>query len=81
MLQIFVKISRYYSTRRSGLDILVPMVSTEKAKKGCYYFRAQAFNNLSSSIKEIKCLLIFKTIIIKSEHLFILLDVCFISLF
>ena len=50
-------------TRRNGLDILVPKVSTETAKKGCYYYGAQVFNNLLSSMKETKSLLIFKTMI------------------
>ena len=61
--EYFVKISHNYSTRRNGLDILVPKVSTEKAKKGCYYFGAQVFNNLPSRMKETESLLIFKTII------------------
>ena len=43
--EYFVKTSHNYSTRRNGLDILVPNVSTESAKKGCYYFGAQVFNN------------------------------------
>ena len=59
----FVKISHNYSTRQNGLDILVPQVSTETAKKGCYYFGAQVFNNLPSSMKETESLLIFKTMI------------------
>ena len=33
------------------------------AKKGCYYFGAQVFNNLPSSIKETESLFISNTII------------------
>lgn len=52
-----------YSTSRNGLDILLPKVYTETAKKGCYYFGAQVFNNLPSCLKEPKSLLIFKTML------------------
>ena len=38
-------------------------MSTECAKKGCYYFGVQVFNNLPSSMKEAESLLIFKTMI------------------
>ena len=55
--EYFVKSSHNYSTRRNGLDILVSKVSTETAKKGCYYFGAQVFNNnLPSSMKETESL-------------------------
>ena len=60
--EYFVKTSHNYSTRHNGVDILVPKVSTESAKKGCYYFGAQVFNNLPSSMKA-ESLLIFKTMI------------------
>jgi len=59
----FVKTSQDYFTRRKGLDIFIPKVSTESAKKGCYFFGAQVYNNLPSSIKETESLLIFKTLI------------------
>ena len=62
-MDYFVKTSHNYSTRRNGLDILVPKVSTETAKKGCYYLGAQVFNILPSRMKETESLLIFKTII------------------
>ena len=56
--EYFVKTSHNYSTRCNGLDILVPKVSTESAKKGCYFFGAQVFNNLPSNMKEAESLLI-----------------------
>jgi len=59
----FVKTSHNYFTRHKGLNIFIPKVSTESAKKGCYFFGAQDFNNLPSSIKETESLLIFKTLI------------------
>ena len=52
-----------YSTKHNGLDMVVPKVSTVTAKKGCYFFGAQIFNNLPSSMKETKSLFIFKTLI------------------
>ena len=61
--EYFVKTSHNYSTRLNGLHISVPKVSTESAKKGCYFFGAQVFNNLPSSIKETESLLIFKTLV------------------
>ena len=61
--EYFVKILHNYSTRRNSLDILVSEISSEKAKKGCYYFLAQVFNNLPLSMKETESLIIFKTII------------------
>ena len=50
--EYFVRTFHNYSIRRNGLDIFVSKVSTESAKKGCYFFGAQVFNNLPSSIKE-----------------------------
>ena len=41
----------------------VPKVSTESAKKGCYFFGAQVFNNVTSSIKETEPHLILKALI------------------
>ena len=35
--QYFVKFSYAYNTRRNNLDILLPKVKTEAAKKGCFY--------------------------------------------
>ena len=61
--EYFVRTFHNYSTRRNGLDIFVPKVSTESAKKGCYFFGAQVFNNLPSSMKETESLLIFKTLV------------------
>ena len=61
-MEYFVKTS-HNSTRRNALDIFVLKVSTESAKKGRYFFRAQVFNNLPSSIKETESLLIFKTLV------------------
>ena len=61
--EYFVKTSHDHFTRRNGLDILVPKVSTETAKKGCYYFSAQVFSNLPSSMSVTESLLIFKTMI------------------
>ena len=59
--EYFVKPSHNYFTRRNGLDLLVPKVYTESAKKRCFYSGAQAFNNLSPYLKELESLLIFKT--------------------
>ena len=59
--EYFVKSSHNYFTRRNGLDLLVPNVHTESAKKGCFYSGAQAFNNLPPNLKELESLLMFKT--------------------
>lgn len=59
--EYFVKLSHNYFTRRNGLDLLVPIVHTESAKKGCFYSGAQAFNNLPPNLKELESLLMFKT--------------------
>ena len=40
--EYFVKSSHNYFTRGNGLDLLVPKVHTESAKKGCFYSGAQA---------------------------------------
>lgn len=40
--EYFVKLSHNYFTRRNGLDLLVPIVHTESARKGCFYSGAQA---------------------------------------
>ena len=67
--EYFVKTPHIYSTRRNnGLDITVPKVSTESAKRGCYFFGAHFFNNIPSSIKETESLLIVKTLI---KHFYI----------
>ena len=60
---IFVETSHNYSTRHNDRDIIVPKVSTETAKKSCYFFGAQVFNNLPLSMKETESPLIFKTLI------------------
>ena len=44
--EYFIKSSHSYSTRCNGLDLLIPKVCTESAKKGCFNSGAQAFNNL-----------------------------------
>ena len=61
--EYFVKTSLSYYTGRNGLNIIVPKVSTETAKKGCNLFGAQVLINLPSSMKETVSLLIFKTLI------------------
>ena len=63
MLQIcFGSISSHnYSTRRNGLDLLIPTVRTESAKKGSFYSGAQAFNNLSPFLEGVESLAVFKT--------------------
>ena len=38
----FIKSSDVYSIRGNGLDILIPKVRTESAKKGTFYSGAQA---------------------------------------
>ena len=60
-MSYFIKSSHIYSTRRNGLDILIPEVRTESAKKGTFYTGAQAFNNLAPHLKEVDSILIFKT--------------------
>ena len=61
--EYFVKTWQNYTIRRNGLDIIVPKISTETTKKGCYFYGAQVFNNLPSSMKETESLLILKTLI------------------
>ena len=48
-----------YSTRRNGLDILIPKVRTESAKKRTFYTGAPAFNNLPPHLKEADSIVIF----------------------
>ena len=55
--------SHVYSTRRNGLDILIPKVRTETAKKGTFHTGAQAFNNLPPHLKEVDSIVIFKTLL------------------
>ena len=57
----FIKSSHVYSTRRNGLDILIPKVRTKSAKKGTFYTGAQAFNNLSPHLKEVDSIVFLKT--------------------
>ena len=57
----FIKSSDVYSIRGNGLDILIPKVSTESAKKGTFYSGAQAFNDLPPHLKEVDSVVIFKT--------------------
>ena len=49
----FIKSWHVYSTRCNGLDIFIPKVHTESAKKGTFYTGAQAFNNLPPHLKEV----------------------------
>ena len=49
----FIKSSNVYSTRCNGLDIFIPKVHAEFAKKGTFYTGAQAFNNLPPHLKEV----------------------------
>ena len=56
----FIRSSHVYSTRCNGLDILIPEVSTESAKKGTFYTGAQAFNNLPPQLKQVDSTVIFK---------------------
>ena len=59
--QYFVKSSHAYNMRRSNLDILLPKVRKEAAKKGCFYSGAEDFNSLPNDIKPITFLLAFKS--------------------
>ena len=59
----FIRSSHVYSTRRNDLDILIPKVRTESAKKGKFYTGAQAFNNLPPHLKEVDSIVIFKTLL------------------
>ena len=81
MLQIFFRVifiirsSHVYSTRRNGLDILMPKVRTESAKKGTFYTGAQAFNNLPPHLKEADSIVIFKTLL--NDIIFkVLVNIC-----
>ena len=55
--------SHVYLTRHNGLDMLIPKVRTESAKKGTVYTGAQAFNNLPPHLKEVDSVMIFKTLL------------------
>ena len=57
----FIKSSDVYSIGGNGLDILIPKVRTESAKKGTFYSGAQAFNDLPPHLKEVDSIVIFKT--------------------
>ena len=57
----FIKSSHNYSTKRNGLDLLIPKVRTESAKKGSFYTGVQAFCNLPPFLEEVESLLVFKT--------------------
>ena len=57
----FIKSSHIYYTRHNGLDILIPKVCTESAKKGTFYTGAQAFNNLPPHLKEVDSTVVLKT--------------------
>ena len=62
LMSLNVSTTMLQTSSRSILSKLC-YVSIESAKKGCYFFRAQVFNNLPSSIKETVSLLVFKTLI------------------
>ena len=47
----FIKSSHVHSTRRNGLDILIPKVRTESTKKGTFSTGAQDFNNLPAHLR------------------------------
>ena len=54
--------SHVYSTRCNGLDIFIPKVHTESAKKGTFYTGALAFKNLPPHLKDlVDSIVIFKT--------------------
>ena len=59
----FNRSSHVYSTRRNGLDILIPKVRTESAKKGIFYTGAHAFNAFKQILKEVDSIVIFKTLL------------------
>ena len=69
-----------YSTRRNGLDILIPKVRTESAKKGTFYTGAQAFSNLPPHLKEVDSIVIFKTLL--NDIIFrVLVNICLFLFF
>lgn len=57
----FTQSSHVHNTRRNSLDLVLPKVNTESAKKGSFYLGAKDFNELPKEVKEIKSLLLFKT--------------------
>ena len=59
----FIRSLHIYSTRWNGLDILIPKVRTESAKKGTFYTGAQAFSNFPPRLKEVDSIVIFKTLL------------------
>ena len=56
----FIKSSDVYFFRGNGLDILIPKVRNESAKKGTFYSGAQAFNDLPPHLKEVDSIVILK---------------------
>ena len=56
----FIRSPYVYSTRRNGLDILIPKIRKESAKKGTFYTGAQAVNNLPPHLKDVDSIVIFK---------------------
>ena len=48
---------------RNGINIFIPKVKTEEAKKICYYTGAKEFNDLPLGIKSVISLLVFKACI------------------
>ena len=50
-----------YATRRTGIDLVLPKVKTEVAKKGCFCLGVRQFNELPSEVKLESSLLIFES--------------------
>ena len=75
-----IKSSHVYSIRRNGLDILIPEVRVESAKKGTFYTRAKALQNLPLHLNEVDSRVIFKTRL--NDVLFLkIFWICLIDLF
>lgn len=53
--------SHSQATRTDGINIIIPKIKTEVAKKGCFYAGAKAFNDLLPELKSVKSFLIFKS--------------------
>ncbi len=49
-LDYFTKLSHSYNTRRNSLDLILPKVKTESAKKSCFYSGAVIYNHLPTYI-------------------------------
>ena len=51
--QYFTKSSHCHYTRRNGLDLILPKVNIEIAKKGSFYLGAKDFNGLPKEVKTV----------------------------